>query len=116
MPPRDARLRLEDIAEAIEKIRRYTANLDYESFCRDERTFDAVIRNLSVIGEAAQGVSAELVAAAPDLPWSEMRDMRNVLVHEYFGISLEIVWQTIQEDLPPLLQRLRELLSEPRKA
>jgi len=73
---------------------------------------DAVLRNLTVIGEAARHVPDEVVATHPDLPWSEMRDMRNIVVHEYFGVDPAIIWRTIREDLPPLVPQLESLLRD----
>lgn len=114
MPPRGWRLRIEDILEAIAKIERYAVDLDYESFCEDDKTVDAVCRNLTVIGEAARRVPEGIVQEHPLVPWAEMWDMRNIIVHEYSGVSLEILWQTVREDLPPLAGQLRDLLAAER--
>lgn len=111
MPRRNADQRLHDIVTAIGKIRRYTAGMDQDAFAADEKTVDAVTRNLSVIGEAANHVPDELVSEHPDVPWTEMRGMRNVVIHEYFGVSLAIVWETVQQDLPSVERKLRRLLS-----
>jgi len=110
LPPRRTERRLRDILEAVEKILRYVEGLDRESFLRDEKTVDAVLRNLSVIGEAARHLPEEFTATHPDLPIAEMRGMRHVVVHEYFGVSETILWQTVTEDLPPLVARLNSLL------
>jgi uncharacterized protein with HEPN domain len=116
VPPRDWRLRIEDIITAIQRVLRYVEDIDAQDFSRDEKTIDAVCHNFVVIGEAAGRIPAEIVAAASDLPWSDMCDMRNVVVHEYFGVDPGILWQTVREDLPPLLTRLKELLEEPPRA
>jgi uncharacterized protein with HEPN domain len=113
VPPREWRLRIEDILEAIERVQRYTAGLDLASFLADEKTVDAISFCFGVIGEAARHVPDDVVAAHPDLPWPEMRAMRNVVVHEYFGVTGETLWKTACEDLPPLVQRLRALLEAP---
>lgn len=107
MPPRDSILRLHDIIEAISRILRYTARHSFDSFAADEMAVDAVVRNLGVIGEAARHVDEATMQRLPDVPWREMRDLRNLLAHEYFGVSVPIIWQTVVRELPPVLERLR---------
>lgn len=107
MPPRDSSLRLQDIMEAVSRILRYTAQHSLESFAADEMVVDAVIRNLEVIGEAARHVDDETARRLSGVPWREMRDLRNLIVQEYFGVSIPIIWQTIIRDLPPVLEVLR---------
>lgn len=111
MPPRDWEFRLEDILEAIRKIERYTTGLDLDSFRADDRTRDAVIWNLILIGEASRLVPDEVAELAPNVPWAQMRGMRNVLVHEYFGVDETIVWTTATRDLPPLIDPLEMILA-----
>lgn len=111
MRRRDWRIRVNDILEAIQRIQQYVGGMEFQAFCRDNRTVDAVIRNPTVIGEAAAAMPADLVSMRPDIPWQLMRRMRNVLVHEYFGVSLPILWQTVQEDVPPLRPLLLDLLA-----
>ncbi len=94
---------------AVERIGRYTAGMTQEQFARDEKTVEAVCFALVVIGEAASRVSEEDQARAPELPWRKMRGMRNIAVHEYFGLDLETLWLTATRDvaaLKPLLERL----------
>lgn len=110
MPRRDWRLRVEDILEAIGRVESYTHDLTFEDFCNDSKTVDAVVRNLEVIGEAARNLDADVTARHPDVPWPDVRDMRNVLVHEYFGVDLAIVWATVKQDQPALGAALRPLL------
>ena len=112
MPTREWRLRIEDILAAVERVQRYTVGLDLASFIVDEKTVDAVCFCFGVIGEAARHVPEDVLAAYPDLPWSEMRGMRNVVVHEYFGVTPETLWKTAREDLPSVAARLRALLAE----
>jgi uncharacterized protein with HEPN domain len=116
MPPRSWRVRIEDILEAIDSIRDYVAGLDFGAFCADRKTVDAVERNLEIIGEAAVRMPDEIRAQWPDVPWQQMRDMRNLLAHEYFGVDLSILWQTLQEDLPALYPLLQEVLASPDEA
>lgn len=103
MPPREWRLRVEDILESINRVMRYTEGIDETSFSEDEKTVDAVLRNMTVIGEAARALPPEIEARYPNVPWGKMRGFRNVVVHEYFGVSVPILWQTVRTNLPPLL-------------
>lgn len=117
MPHRDWRLRIEDILESIEKIQRYTKGMSFEDFVTNELVFDAVVRNISIIGEASNYIPASIQEQYPDVPWGEMRGIRNVLVHEYFGVSDTILWHTINYNLPPLIPMLKAILennNEPR--
>jgi len=109
---KDWRVRIEDILEAIERVRRYAAGLDETAFVRDDRTVDAVIRNLEVIGEAAKRVPQHVTEHHPEVPWSRMTEMRNILVHEYHSVDPSIVFDCVHHDLPPLLGPLRALLAE----
>ena len=114
MPRRDWVFRVEDILDAAGAIVEYTAGMRFEDFVGDRRTVDAVVRNLIIIGEAAARIPEEVSARAPDLPWAEMRAMRNVVVHEYFGVSDSILWETVQQDIPGIVAPLRRLLESGR--
>lgn len=109
MPPRDWLFRINDILGAISAVETYVEGMSYEDFIADRKTVDAVIRNLIIIGEAACHLPEEIPLNHPEIPWNEMRAMRNFVVHEYFGISDKILWDTIQTDLPPLVPALRRL-------
>ena len=111
MPPRDWRLRVEDILEAATRAQRYVAGMDLAAFVADDRTLDAVSRCFGIIGEAVAHVPKDVVAAHPEIPWAEMRAMRNIVVHEYFGVTSETLWKTAREDLPAIIEPLRQLLS-----
>ena len=112
MRSREWRLRIEDILETIAKIKRYTAHMTPEDFGNSDLTVDAVIRNLEILGEASRHVPAEIETRYSQIPWGKMRSIRNVVIHEYFGVSTSIVWQTIAEDLPPLVPLLQQILEE----
>jgi uncharacterized protein with HEPN domain len=84
--------------------------MDPDEFIRDRRTVDAVARNLIIIGEAAGHVPEEVCKRAPEVPWIDMRAMRNFIVHEYFGVSEQVIWDTVREDLPSIIDPLRRLL------
>jgi uncharacterized protein with HEPN domain len=103
-------MRIEDILTCVEKVKEYTRGMSYEQFCADEKTVDAVIRNLEIIGEAAGYIPLEIQEKHPELAWLEMRGMRNIMAHEYFGVSLSIIWQAIEQDLNPLADGLGKLL------
>jgi uncharacterized protein with HEPN domain len=109
---RNWRIRIEDMLEAIERITRYTANMDEATFSTDQKTIDAVIRNMIVIGEAARFIPADIEAQYTHTPWSKMRGFRNVIVHEYFGVSTTILWQTVHANLPPLIPDLKRILDD----
>ena len=112
MPPRKWDLRIKDILTSIDKASEYIRGMDFEQFKADAKTVDAVVRNIEIIGEAASRVPENITAENPEIPWQDMRDMRNVLAHEYFGVNEKIIWNTIQEDLPPLIQQLKSLLAK----
>ncbi|MCX7017995.1 MAG: DUF86 domain-containing protein [Candidatus Sumerlaeota bacterium] len=109
---RDARLYLDDILEAAAQIREYTALTDYEAFVRDRKTQDAVVRNLEIIGEAAGRLPESIKAGAPDIEWRKIVGLRNILAHEYFGISLPVVWDVAQNKLGPLETACQKLLAK----
>ena len=109
---------LEHIAGAIERAMRYTGDLpSLEALERDERAQDAIVRTLTVIGEAAvriQKEAPEFLAAHPQIPWRQMRGIRNKVVHDYFDVAWDVawdvVWDTVKQDLPPLLEQFKSLL------
>ena len=105
---------LEHIADAIERAMRYIGGLaDLAALEQDERAQDAVVRTITVIGEAAvriQKEAPEFVATHPELPWSQMRGIRNKVVHDYFDVAWDVVWDTVKQDLPPLLKQIESLL------
>jgi uncharacterized protein with HEPN domain len=112
MLARNWHIRIEDMLGAIAKIERYAKGLSHTQFHEDERTIDAVVRNLIVIGEAARLVPDEIAERHPEIAWTKMRGLRNLAVHEYFGVDADILWETIQHDLLPLASMLRRVLEE----
>jgi len=101
-----------DIQEAIRRIGDYTSGMRYETFLADTKTQDAVIRNLEIIGEAAKNLSEELRAKRPDIPWKGMSGIRDKLIHHYFGVNLDIIWQVVTNELPPVIAPLAEMHDE----
>ncbi|MBW1813590.1 MAG: DUF86 domain-containing protein [Deltaproteobacteria bacterium] len=108
---RDEILYIEDCLEAISKILQYTKNLKEKDFCFNELVFDAVIRNFEIIGEAAKNIPTSLRDQYPDIPWKNIIAMRNIISHEYFGISKEIIWKTIIL-LPDLKKKIQKILND----
>ena len=99
MSSREWIFRLEDILNALVRIQQYTQGFDLKRFDEDQRTIDAVVRNFEIIGEAARHIPEAITKKYPEVPWKYMKDMRNILIHEYFGIHTEIIWQTIIDDM-----------------
>lgn len=112
MPPREWRLYIEDILESISRIQRYTGGMVFNDFRVSDITVDAVVRNFIIIGEAARQVPVELEKRYPEIPWERMRGLRNVVVHQYFGMDLGIIWETALQDLPLLVPLLQKALKE----
>lgn len=110
--PRDNRLYLDDILLAIEKIRIYTKNFSEDDFRADFKTQDAVLRNLEIIGEAAGKIEESLKSKTKEIEWRKITAMRNILAHEYFGISIPIIWDIIETKISPLEDSCRSLLEK----
>lgn len=109
MSKREPKLYLQDIITSITSIEDYIKGLSFEEFSHDKKTVDAVVRNLEIIGEAARNVPKDVRDKYPDIPWERMVSMRNKVLHEYFGVDIEILWQTINEDLLPLEEQIKDL-------
>ena len=101
--------RLQHILEAIEKIERYLHGYDKQAFQADDKTQDAVVRQMEIIGEAATNLTRDLRSNNPQVSWRLATAMRNRLVHGYFDVDAEIVWDTIQNDLPILKKQITEI-------
>jgi uncharacterized protein with HEPN domain len=111
MPLRDWAFRVQDILEAIDKIQRYVSEVDFVTFASKEELLDAVIHNFTVIGEAANHIPPEITTRHQEIPWRQMIDLRNFSVHAYWNLHPSVIWDTIQNDLPPLIKPLRNLLT-----
>ncbi|OGF20818.1 hypothetical protein A2316_01790 [Candidatus Falkowbacteria bacterium RIFOXYB2_FULL_38_15] len=103
-------LYLKDILGSIQSIKSYTYGFTFEQFLRDPKTQDAVLRNLEVVGEAARHITKETKKNYSEIPWRQIVDMRNKVIHEYFGVDLKILWKTVQEDIPYLEKEIKKIL------
>lgn len=110
--PRDYKVYLEDILTAIGKIERYTKGLSLETFSRDEKTVDAVVRNLEVVGEAVKKLPQAIRYEHSHVDWKKMAGLRDILIHEYFGIDETILWDIVENKLPPLSQQIKKIRME----
>jgi uncharacterized protein with HEPN domain len=106
MSRRSSPLLVEDIWDAVEKVERYVSGMDHDAFVGDEKTIDSVVRNLEIIGEAANRLPQNFRMQFPEIKWAQIIGLRHRVVHDYFNIDVEIVWQIIQNDLPVFKSRI----------
>ncbi len=107
---RNDRTYLTHIRDAIETIEEYLEGVAYEQFTSNKMIIDAVVRELEIIGEASNNLSQQFRQEHPGIQWRRMKDMRNFLIHEYFGVNTKIVWDTCKNDVPALKSLVEELL------
>ena len=106
---REWRLFIADMISFGERILAYTDGLPQAEFVADDKTYDAVLRNLELLGEAATHIPASVREAHGDVPWRAIIGMRNRLIHGYLGIDDDLVWSAVRDDMPPLLRALRKI-------
>lgn len=108
---KDGELRdyINDLIEACEDILSFTKEMSYSDFAGDKKTVNAVIRSLEVIGEASKKLPVSFRNNCPDMPWKQMAGMRDKLIHEYFGIDKQMVWQVIEKHIPDILTLIKEI-------
>jgi len=111
---RDDIMYLQDIDESCKKISRFTVGLSQSDLIGDVRTYDAVVRNLEIIGEAAKHISEELRSKLPDIEWRKAAGLRDMLVHAYFGIDNDILWDVVQNKIPQLAKAINSFLDNPK--
>ena len=109
MPSREWQLRIHDILASATEILERTVGMTFEDFAADRTIVKAVLYDFFIIGEATRNVPSAIQARYPQIPWRLMGDMRNVMAHEYFQVNLQIVWDGIQNELPPLVLQLQDL-------
>ena len=98
---------LHDIKQSIERILAYTKQMSFQKFQEDYKTQDAVFRNFEIIGEATKGLSSSIKQSAKDIPWPKLAKFRDKLIHHYFGLDVEVVWEIIDEFLPELNSKIQ---------
>jgi uncharacterized protein with HEPN domain len=103
---------VEDIVNSVNKVMKFTKDMRYSDFMKDEKTVFAVVRALEIIGEAAKNIPESLRRKYPDIPWKDMSGMRDRLIHEYFGVKLDVVWDTVRSELPELEPKFQKILRD----
>lgn len=106
---RDVRVYVEDVLESIARVEEYTKEIGADDFYGDTQMQDAVLRRLEIIGEAVKNIPKEIRARYPEIPWKNVAGMRDVLIHEYFGVNLRRVWKVVQEDIFDLKSKMLEV-------
>lgn len=115
MRTRDITDYLQDILDAINDVEIFTASITYEQFTKDRKTLNAVVRSIEVIGEASKRLPDTLKAKYSELPWREITGMRDKLIHAYFGIDTETIWQTAKEDIPSMKKSIKKMIEDQQK-
>ena len=109
MKNRELRDYINDLTEACDDILSFTKGMSYSDFASDKKTINAVIRSLEVIGEATKNLPESFRSNYPDVPWKQMAGMRDKLIHNYFGIDIQMVWQAVEKHIPHILALIREI-------
>jgi uncharacterized protein with HEPN domain len=109
---KDNSIYLVHILESISKIEKYTSGLSFDDFCVEKVVQDAVMRNIEIIGDAVTHISEAVRDKYSDVPWQEMKDTRNKLIHDYFGLELRLVWDVVENDIPNLKPSIERILKE----
>jgi uncharacterized protein with HEPN domain len=109
---RSLQLYLEDICTSCAKVQRYTLNMTLKDFVADERTYDAVVRNLQIIGEAVKQIPPKVRERYPSVEWRKIAGLRDILAHAYFSLENETLWDIVQNKVPELLEQMQRIVQE----
>jgi uncharacterized protein with HEPN domain len=109
---KDARILIGHVLDSINLIQGYARNLTKKDFQASHQAQDSIIRRLEIIGEAVRNLPDDLKDKHPEIPWRQIAGMRNVLIHEYFGVDLDLTWKTVERDLPTLKNQITKILNE----
>ena len=101
-----------DILSSIQEIEEFISDMEFEEFIKDKKTINAIIRSLEVMGEAVKKIPEEIRDRYPNIPWRYIAAMRDKLIHEYHGVDLEIVWEVIKKEIPPLKPKFEKIATE----
>lgn len=107
---KDDKIYLKHILDAIHRIKNYINKISYKEFKKDNLRQDAIIRQIEIIGEATKRISEKLKNKYKHIPWKDIAGMRDKLIHKYFGVDIEIVWMTVEKDIPELERQIKEIL------
>ena len=110
MKKREYKDYIQDILDSINDIKTFVREINFEQFKNDKKTINAVVRSIEIIGEAAKKIPEALKNKYPDIPWKKMTGMRDKLIHEYFGIDIEILWKTAKENISGLEKQIKRLI------
>lgn len=116
MPTKDWTVWVHDVIEAINKIEKYLDGTDFGEFKKNTMMSEAVLLNFQIIGEASKQIPQEIQEKYPTIPWPEMKTIRNIIAHEYFRVDLDTIWETANNELPPLKEQFELLLEQEKKA
>jgi len=114
-PKREYTDYLLDILEAVAKVKQFVKGVEFESFCDNDEKVFAVIRALEIIGEAAKHIPKSIRGRYTEIPWEDIVGMRSKVIHDYFGVDLNVIWKTLHEDLPPLQAAVAKMLKDLKK-
>jgi uncharacterized protein with HEPN domain len=109
MSKREDSVIIQDIKEAISRIMSYTSKMEYDDFLQDYKTQDAVVRNIEILGEAVKLLSIETKRKNPNIPWKDIAGTRDKLIHDYFGVNIDIVWDIAKNEIPILSKQLNDI-------